>query len=316
MTVEQIDCSPTQIVEEVASLMRVHAAAKGLRLELEVGPAPRVVRTDPTKLRQILVNLVGNAVKFTPRGAVRIALETTRRGERSRVCFSVRDSGIGMDEQQRRKLFTPFEQGDSSTTRRFGGTGLGLAISRKLAEMMGGELSVESIPGQGSTFRFELDAGPSSDIEMCPTAGQAGSAALRPADRLLDGMRILLAEDGPDNQRLIRLHLDRAGAKVELADNGRRAVDKVESARHGGNGFDLILMDMQMPEMDGYAAASLLRSMGCSEPIIALTAHAMEGDRQRCLNAGCTDYMTKPIDVAKLIRLLAAHAPAREAAPV
>ncbi len=306
MTVERISCSPLQILHDVVSLMQVRAAAGGLQLRTECRlPLPRHIFSDPVRVRQVLLNLVGNSLKFTEQGGVTVTLGYDAGGV---LTFKVRDTGIGMSAEQVSRLFQPFTQADNSTTRKFGGTGLGLSISKRLVEMLGGELSAESIPKQGSTFTFRLFVGPATDLisderEIAIVTEVAGVQA--PGRVPLAG-RILLAEDGPDNQRLISFHLRNAGAEVVIAENGRIAMD-LALAAGASEPFDLILMDMQMPEMDGYTATMLLRERGYTRPIVALTAHAMQGDRQRCLAAGCDDYLTKPIDRTKLLRACASH---------
>ena len=308
MTVEQVPCSPLQIVQEVASLVRVQAEAKGLLFGYEyIGSVPATIKTDPVRLRQILINLIGNAIKFTSKGGVRLIVGCLSDRAEPVLQFDVLDTGIGMTAKQITKLFRPFSQADTSTTRKFGGTGLGLAISKQLARLLGGDLVVaESRQGVGTRFRATIATGPLDDVRMIDdpaTATSINEPAVRnaTAKKITDlHCRILLAEDGPDNQRLISHILKRAGAEVTLVENGRLAVDTALSARDHGTPFDVILMDMQMPEMDGYEATKRLRREGYSGPIIALTAHAMSGDRAKCLRAGCDDYATKPINRQKL----------------
>jgi CheY-like chemotaxis protein len=285
--------------------MRVRAAEKRLTLAMEcAGPVPATIRSDPVRLRQVLMNLLSNAVKFTERGTVTVRV-ATEAGGTPRVKFEVEDTGIGMTEEQMAGLFRPFTQADSSTTRRFGGTGLGLAITRRLADALGGEVSVRSAPGRGSTFSVTVGAGDLRGVPMVETLEDPPEPAApaptsgAPAPGL--AMRVLLAEDGPDNQRLIAFHLRRAGASVDLAENGRAALDMTLEAAGAGRPYDVVLMDMQMPEMDGYTATEELRRRGYRGAIVALTAHAMTGDRERCLAAGCDEYLTKPIDRARLI---------------
>ena len=225
--------------------------------------------------------------------------------------FKITDTGIGMSDEQVARVFNPFSQADTSTTRKFGGTGLGLAISRKLARLLGGDISVKSQVAKGSTFQLTVETGPLSGIKMLDSVSEATlieqpSSQTTPAtpngtisEKL--SCRILLVEDGPDNQRLISFILKKAGAEVVVADNGQIGVDAVKDT---DNPFDLILMDMQMPVMDGYEATRILREQGFDRPIIALTAHAMAGDREKCLAAGCDEYATKPINRATLIALV------------
>lgn len=306
MTFERLACSPGALVREVEALMRERATSRGLALSVEFcAPLPSAVHTDPTRVRQILINLVGNAIKFTHSGAVLVRVTLTDALPRPLLSISVRDSGIGIDPEGLERLFKPFSQADTSTSRRFGGTGLGLAISRRLARLLGGDISVTSTPGRGSTFRLTIDPGDLSNVPTMdspqPAAGPAPPSLPPPIPRSLTDLRLLLAEDGPDNQRLIKHVLTKAGARVDLADNGARAVENALIAEASGRPYDLILMDVQMPEMDGHEATAALRAAGYAGPILALTAHAMAGDRDRCLEAGCNDYLTKPIDRAKLI---------------
>jgi len=301
MTVEKIPCDVARLAVDVASMLRVRATAKQLELRVEfIGDVPEVVRTDPLRLKQVLMNLTGNAIKFTERGEIKISVAVARNGNSSRVTLEVSDTGIGMTQEQISRLFQPFVQADVSMTRKYGGSGLGLVISKRLATLMGGDLSVKSEPAKGSKFTLVVDGGPLSDVPMRHGLTESMLAVFsQPTsteDILLHG-RILLAEDGIDNQHLLTMHLTMAGAEVVVVPNGREAIDKVTSQK-----FDLVLMDMQMPELDGYEATSQLRRLGYKLPIIALTAHAMSGDRAKCLDAGCTDYLTKPIEKEVLLR--------------
>ena len=321
LEVERVECSPCQSVSDVASMMRVRAVEKNLLLEVRVeGRIPKKIRSDPTRLRQILLNLVSNAIKFTDAGWVRMVLKVaTDPGHANpRLRFEVIDTGIGMSSEQMGRIFKPFVQGDSSTTRLFGGTGLGLVISRRLAHKLGGDITVESAPGRGSVFSLEIETGPLSEVPFVDQCTEALAGELGAKDtmaRALTG-RILLAEDGLDNRALISLYLTKAGAAVEVAENGRIACEKVLNAAKGGTPYDVVLMDMQMPELDGYGATSRLRSLGYKGTIIALTAHAMAQDRQKCLNAGCTDYLSKPIDRAHLLKVVGQYLqPATTVAP-
>ena len=311
LLVERIAMSPAQIVADVDSLVGARARGKGLEFRVEYdGAIPSVIESDPTRLRQILLNLCGNAVKFTEVGGVTISVSCD--GESRSLVFAVTDTGIGMSSEQCAAISgcEAFWQADSSTTRKYGGTGLGLRISSSLSALLGGGLSVESELGRGTTFRFTVATGdlagakwldPQSVEETledeAPASRKKGSAR---SERPLDGMRILLAEDGPDNQRLISFHLERAGAEVVICENGRIAVETVEACP-AEELPHLVFMDMQMPELDGYAATRQLRANGFTRPIVSLTAHAMQGDRERCIEAGCDEYLTKPIDKQLLI---------------
>ncbi len=288
--------------------LSVMAREKGLALELSWLPdAPRCLVADEARLRQVVINLVGNALKFTHAGGVTVTVGCAgRAGDLARLRVEVRDTGIGIPAAMRDRVFEKFTQIDGSATRRYGGSGLGLTICRELIALMGGEIGVESEAGRGSTFWFEVPL---------PVAA-AGACDEPPAsfvdDGSLVGARLLLAEDNPFNQRVATMMLQRLGCRVDLAADGREAL-----ARAAAVPYDLILMDCQMPEMDGYAAAAALRARegtGPRVPIVALTAHALAGDRERCLGAGMDDYLTKPLRPEALrevlVRWLGARAPA------
>ena len=307
---EQVACSPSQIITDVVALMRVRADAKGLPLRVEFdGPIPDAIKTDPMRLRQILINLIGNAVKFTEMGEVRIVAQLINDPlDQPRLRVDVIDTGIGMHEQEIGRLFQPFAQADTSTTRRFGGTGLGLTISKRLADMLGGAISVESQAGKGSRFTLTIATGPLDHLSHV-----TGSSDSKPAGKVQPEpcvlppelrCKALLAEDGPDNQRLIAYVLRKFGAEVVIADNGKIAVDLVLAAEHTAEPFQVVLMDMQMPVLDGYNATRQLRQAGWRRTIVALTAHAMEGDREKCLAAGCDEYEMKPIERPNLFKII------------
>jgi PAS domain S-box-containing protein len=315
--IEAIPYSPFQIIEEVLSLMRVRSSEKGIALGCEFENAiPSNVLTDPIRVRQILLNLVSNAIKFTVLGGVRIVARYVR-GDRPRLEFDVVDTGLGMTPEQQSRLFKPFTQADSSTTRQFGGTGLGLTISKRLANLMGGDVFiVESCAGQGTRFRAYLDIGSIESSKLIDpnqvsnyrnegVNAEANSVQTASPKAVLAGCNILLAEDGPDNQNLISFILKKAGAKVTIVENGQLAVESTLDAVIAGDPFHVVLMDMQMPVLDGYGATALLRSKGYGGHIIALTAHAMDSDRAKCISAGCDDYATKPIDRPSLIQQIA-----------
>ncbi len=326
LQVESVRCRPAQLVGDVYTLMRPRAEEKGLSLEVHwEGAIPEAIISDPTRLRQILINLVGNAVKFTETGSVGIRVRYLPAPEGAGAAgasmqFEVIDTGIGMTPEQCARLFEPFQQGDTSTTRRFGGTGLGLAISRRLAERLGGTIEVFSTPGSGSTFRLTVSAAPADGAEMAvpPPVRETPSeeepaTAPDPAGKL-ERCRILLAEDAADNRRLIAHFLRRAGAALDMAENGLDAVHMVTEAAAAGRAYDAVLMDMQMPVMDGYEATRRLRAANYRGAIIALTANAMAGDRVRCIEAGCDAYATKPIRQSLLIELILRHARPAEVA--
>ncbi len=314
MTVERIEMNPLQLLAEITSIMKPQAEDKGLQLNLSCqSDIPEQIHSDPTRLRQVLMNLIGNAIKFTEKGSVTVAASmATNEQANPMVRFDVTDTGIGMTSEQCEALskFEAFFQADGSMTRRFGGTGLGLRISHSLVQILGGDVTVTSELGQGSTFSVLIDPGEFSEGQMLkpseaevkyftqPIQTEESQIETSPAN--LEGMRILLAEDGPDNQRLISFLLKKASAEVTIAENGQKAMDEIAKAT---SPFNLVLMDMQMPVLDGYEATRALRQQGCPLPIVALTAHAMVGDREKCLEAGCNDYMTKPVNKKSLLAM-------------
>ncbi|MCW5889894.1 MAG: response regulator [bacterium] len=273
---------------------------KGLTLGCDVAAdVPDGLAGDPGRLRQILVNLLGNAVKFTPEGAVRVSVERAGAdADGVALRFAIADTGIGIPPEQVDRVFAAFTQADDTTTRRFGGTGLGLAITRQLVTLMGGAIGLESTPGRGSTFHFTAHFG-RADVAAATAAPVVPSPAVRP-------LRVLLAEDNRVNQQVAVRVLEKRGHTVVVADDGRVAVE-----RAGAEPFDLILMDMQMPEMDGLEATAAIRAVEAASrrrvPIVAMTANALVGDRERCLAAGMDDYLAKPIDFSELDRVLARY---------
>jgi PAS domain S-box-containing protein len=320
LQVEKVPVSPLAILGDVVSLMRVRSEAKGLPLKLEYcGPIPQTIQVDPTRLRQILVNLVGNAIKFTETGEIKIAVRLVNPAtDEPQLQCDVIDTGVGMSPQHLENLFQPFQQADASTTRKFGGTGLGLAISKRFAKLLGGDITANSTQGAGSVFTLTIAAGPLQDVGFVdrPAEAIAPPPALpKPSavPQIQLDCRVLLAEDGPDNQRLIAFVLRKAGAEVQICEDGRKAMENALATPPDGGSchadnnvpFDVILMDMQMPLMDGYEATRQLRQHGYTGPILALTAHAMKDDMQKCLDAGCDDYLTKPIDRQKFLSTIA-----------
>ena len=301
--------SPVELVTEVVQLMRTQADQKQLALGVEWRTAvPAELESDPMRVRQVLLNLIGNAIKFTEQGSVTLSVgvEDGEDGSSKLLCFDVVDTGVGVEPENLPTLFDAFSQADTSMTREAGGTGLGLAISRRLALMLGGSIHVESEIGKGSTFGLHMDVGDLAGLEMVRPSEGNDEVRSTPREDEQPGRlcaRILLVEDGAVNQLLISTVLKKAGAEVCVADDGRAGCRAVEQAQEEGEPFDLVLMDMQMPVMDGYAATRALREKGFTLPIVALTAHAMTGDREACLDAGCTDYANKPIDRVGLIDL-------------
>ncbi len=328
--IEHVPCKLQSLVDDVLKLMSAKARAVGLALHCDLASdVPQWVAIDVTRLKQILANLVGNAIKFTADGEVRLsvrAMGAAASGEKTRIEFDVTDTGIGMTPEQAARIFHSFGQADSSTTRKFGGTGLGLTISHKLAQSMGGDLTlVDSTPGVGSTFRLTvtvqvIDAPHAEKLRESSsgTAIVADPANKAPGmvEHTLAGVRILVAEDGIDNQRLLRTILKKTGAEAQFVENGQLALDTLESITKPEFLPHVILMDMQMPVLDGYQATSAMRNAGYNIPVIALTAHAMAEDRQKCLDAGCDDYLTKPIDRAKLVERIRSHVDRANAATI
>jgi signal transduction histidine kinase len=307
MTFERCALDPMRLAREVLELFQVRAQSAGIDLRLAIdGALPALIASDPTRLRQVLVNLVGNALKFTKTGSVVLRFAHLLDPSLGpRLVVEVQDTGIGIPANKLEIIFEPFGRVDVSTTRRFGGTGLGLAIARRLARGLGGDLVAESVVGQGSTFRLELPAPlaePEAPPQASPPTALRAGAAPAPARRFQG--RVLLVDDVPVNRRLIGLLLERSGLAVEIAENGLEAVQKALGLRALGEPYDLIFMDMQMPVLDGYGAVQELRRSGYRAPITALTAHAMAGDRERCLEAGCDGYLTKPVDRAALQQTL------------
>jgi PAS domain S-box-containing protein len=304
MEIEQSRCSPHQLLSETLSILSVKAEQKGLLLDLHWdGPVPETIETDPTRFRQMVTNLVGNSIKFTEKGSVRLAARTAIIDGQSKLVVDVIDTGIGMKPEVLDRIFMPFAQADTSITRRFGGTGLGLSISRQIADALGGSLTVASEHGKGSTFTITINTGSLAGVPMVdPAKIDAARHAKKSVETVirLPSIRVLLVEDGASNRKLIMLVLGRAGATVDCAEDGQTGADKALA----GN-YDIVLMDMQMPIMDGYTAARLCRSRGLKTPIIALTAHAMRGDEEKCRAAGCTGFLTKPIDMDLLVRTIA-----------
>ncbi len=314
LLVDRQPVSLAQIVEDVASVMRVQAAKNQLELRVEYASwLPVTIESDPFRIRQILINLVGNAVKFSQRGSV-ILRASIDEGAPLPLQLDVVDTGVGIAPDRIERLFEPFTQEDASTQRKHGGTGLGLAISRRLARLLGGELEAQSEPGHGSTFSLRL---PATREELRVTSDpsahvRASSGPEARAQVRLDGVRILLAEDFVDAARLLRLHLEGRGASVVCVGDGSIAVERISAAAGSSDRFHIALMDMQMPTMDGYEATRTLRAAGHGLPIVALTAHAMSGDREKCVAAGCSGYVTKPVEIDLLAAEIRRLLPAKE----
>ncbi len=318
---ESLPIELPRLVADVRAIMQDRFDAKP-EVELvfvDAGTAPKWIQSDPTRMRQILVNLIGNAVKFTEKGTVRVRYgmkpgndALTEKVDSSVLFFEISDTGIGMNANQIARLFQPFSQADSSLTRRFGGTGLGLSISKRLSVLLGGDIVVQSVPGQGSTFTFtcrpivlnRLDEDV-QNVERNSTISDLAAASALPdsAVKPLDHCRVLVVEDGRVNQIVISAQLHEVGADVVLAGNGQIALDLIHDNTERSP-FDVVLMDMQMPVMDGYEATLQLRHRGYKQPIIAITAHALSGDCEKTLEVGCNAYLSKPIDRDQLIQTI------------
>lgn len=308
MEVERVECSPATVLADVESLLSVRSKAKGLDMSVELlTPIPATIHSDTVRLRQVLVNLIGNAIKYTEHGGVRVRAWFEDKNDDGALVIEVADTGIGMTPEQAQRLFQPFVQADSTMARRFGGTGLGLAIARRLANLLGGDIEMQTKEGEGSVFTLRIATGHVNRNAMVRDLREVAlpqtQTAMSGPKPELRGSTVLLAEDGTDNQRLISHVLRSAGAMVEIVDNGAKALDRAISSARTGTPFDLIIMDMQMPEMDGYTASTRLREAGYTGPIVALTAHAMVGDREKCIAAGCDSYSTKPINREELLRI-------------
>jgi light-regulated signal transduction histidine kinase (bacteriophytochrome)/CheY-like chemotaxis protein len=307
LTLESCSLSPRDLVQDVVGLLMHQAETKHTKLDFTIGESvPKMLLSDPTRLRQILVNLVSNAIKFTEKGAVDIAVEFDL--ETSTLSVQVRDTGIGLSNAQLEAIreFRPFRQADVSTTRKFGGTGLGLAICKSLIELLDGTIDVQSQEGVGSIFTVSIPAQCEEQKTTVPetktSTALTSVAGKSTGGKPLEDLRILLVEDGLDNQRLIKFLLSKAGAAVELAENGQVAIAMIQAEAKKPRGFDIVLMDLQMPIMDGYQATRQLREMNYLNPIIALSAHAIAGARDEAIEAGCNDYCVKPIKKEDLFK--------------
>lgn len=315
LELETVDCSPCALIENVVSILRPKALEKGIVLSAQYStPIPASIRTDPVRFRQVLVNLTGNAVKFTEQGSVNLDISLEQVDGASCLRVDVTDTGIGIPEDKLGTIFEAFAQADSSVTRRYGGTGLGLAISRRIVRLAGGKMEVTSAVGKGSTFSVQWPVGlvAGARLEVPDQYKDAPVAASTGADdpMFLRG-RVLLVEDGDSNRKLFALILGRGGLEVTWVENGQLALERAKN-----ESFDVILMDMQMPVMDGYQATRALRDRGVSTPVIALTANAMRGDLEKCMAAGCTDYVSKPVSFASLLGVVRKHLPGPPAAPL
>lgn len=311
MTLEDEAFDLGELIAGCVGIVRQHATDKGLTIAAGLRtPIPALIRGDAMRLRQALLNLLSNAVKFTSRGGITLTAWTDRAGGDEQLWLEIEDTGIGIQPDHLDRIFNPFEQVDPSHSRLYGGTGLGLTITRRIVRSMGGDIEVESAPGNGSRFRLHIPVRAAGEARItdesalwAPEPAKSVAPTPPPPARSLRG-RLLLAEDGPDNQRLIKHILTRAGLSVDIVGDGESALHAIARAQDSGRPYQALLLDMQLPRMDGYEVAGKLRSSGFSGRVIALTAHAMLGDREKCLNAGCDEYLSKPFRPAELIALL------------
>ena len=306
LTIDAVEVSPFKIVNDVASILRVRAEQKGIELRVDYQTAlPSSIKTDDVRVRQVLTNLIGNAIKFTSEGAVTVSTELIEQDGQPRLKFEISDTGIGMNQENLKRIFDPFVQADSSVTRKFGGTGLGLAISKRFVEALGGTLEVASTEGKGSTFSFSIELGDLTGKQLLtePEFAASSTRESKTSQKImqLPACSILIVDDGQSNRRLLRLILERAGCNVEEAENGLIGFEKAIA-----NHYDIVLMDMQMPVLDGYGSTRRLRENGYTRSIIALTANAMKGDQEECEKAGCDGFLPKPVDMDDLLVLLEA----------
>lgn len=302
LQLESIWCDLRSLANEVAETMQVQARMRGIELSVEVcEPFPTQIKGDPVRIRQILLNLMGNAVKFTTEGSVTLKLHARSEGDDKVALLEVLDTGIGIEPEKLGTVFDAFTQADGSTTRKYGGTGLGLTVSKRLALKMGGDIIVNSKVNEGSSFRLEI---PFTEMREDRSGDTPVAREVDTSASGLAGLRILLAEDERVNQHLIKVILRKAGAEVEVADDGPEAFRKIVASWEGGDAFDCVLLDMQMPGMDGYTVVGKLREMGYERPVIALTAHAMQSDRKKCMDAGCDEFASKPIQKKPLFGLI------------
>lgn len=320
--IRKVRCSPTRILQEVIDEYQPGASQKGLSLQARYQESlPETIQTDPGRLKQVLANLVSNAVKFTSEGRIELEVRMCSQSRQDRILqFSVTDTGIGIPAEKLKHIFEPFTQADSSTSRNYGGTGLGLTLSHKLVQLLGGNLRVQSTLNRGSVFSVTLNVGSEVDLQAGQELGfrfnSENADRERSAEELLQHRRenqgtILLVDDTPEIRRLFTYLLNKMGLEVKTSSNGKDAVEQVNAAVEQKQSFDLILMDMQMPVMSGYEAVRLLREQEIQIPVIAITAHALVSDREKCLTAGCTDYLSKPVKFDVLFEKVQRYLPAR-----
>ena len=292
LEIEQLNFSLIDLINEIAPVVELQATDKDLVFSVNYQfPVPECITADPLRVKQIILNLVSNAIKFTDKGHVKININCSI--DNQLISIDVIDTGIGISKEQSEKIFQEFMQADTSTTRQFGGTGLGLSLSKRLAEMMGGTITMESTPGVGSRFSFRLPTGPLENTKLIRNQQELPVAkdlikSNKPTSRLTGS--VLLAEDSKDIQQLLSVYIRKLGLELDIVENGAQAVERAVN-----NNYDIVLMDMRMPIMDGMTAVSTLRELGYKQPIIALTANTMKKDQEQCLQAGCDEFLSKPV---------------------
>lgn len=323
--IRKVRISPIRILQEVIDEYQPLASQKGLSLQTRYHQSlPEMIQTDPARLKQVLSNLISNAVKFTSEGRIELEVRVCSQSRHDRILqFSVTDTGIGIPAEKLKHIFEPFAQADSSTSRSYGGTGLGLTLSHKLAQLLGGNLTVQSTLNQGSVFSVTLnlgtdpglqpDAGLGFDVQSeSPGTESSAHQGLAQQPPPSQGT-VLLVDDTPEIRRLFTYLLNKMGLEVKAASNGKDALEQVTAAEAQNQSFDLVMMDMQMPVMSGYEAVRILREQDNPVPVIAITAHALVSDREKCLEAGCTDYLSKPVKFDQLFEMVQRYLPARAA---
>lgn len=297
MKFENVPFDLRQLLDSIGGMLQFRVNEKNLEYRCNVdNEVPKELKGDPTRLNQILLNLLGNAIKFTEKGFVELNVKPLSKADNEvELQFEVVDTGIGIPKSKQKSIFESFKQGENETTRRYGGTGLGLSIVKKLLHFQGGDITVDSTPDEGSTFRVVIGFKVNSHSQPKPVEEQVNGGH----GQDLAGVNVLVVEDNELNQILAVEFLNKAGASSQVASNGKEAVEKVDSTK-----FDIVLMDIQMPEMDGYEATKTIRKKGNQVPIVAMTAHAFQGEREKCLSAGMDDYLTKPIRFEKMVEIM------------
>tara|TARA_R110002095_G_scaffold48063_3_gene42785 strand:+ start:10740 stop:12719 length:1980 start_codon:yes stop_codon:yes gene_type:complete len=311
---EILECCPATVIDNVRNLLKKKAESKNLQFEIEQGcELPETIKSDPIRLKQILLNVVGTVIRYTEEGHIKLGIETTVAENRTHhLTFKVTNTGMGISSELLDHLFAPCSLTDVLVPDFGVGTGLGLMISNQLIERLGGDIRVDYRDQSGTTIEFSIATGDISKVKMEKVSASKRLLEIKSSksahDFIKQDCRILLVEDGIYNQRLINFLLTKAGAEIHILENGQRAIDELLQSQTAGDPlgeiYDLILMDIQMPVLDGYTTTRQLRSLGFTKPIIALTAHAMTHDRQKCLDAGCDDYLSKPIDRRKMIQVI------------